>query len=243
MQQTPRLIPGQQQIVVSNPNLVQQLQLGKVQIATINGQQVLIRSTGNNQAQIVAQLSSSGQINQSSSNLQVNQANGNNTQNVKLVHNQTLTQTSGNSPDCSPETNKQQQVLEPQQVAAHTPQTLISGQTVQNTLPAAIAPPQNNIQPPENAKTVSNQGKLISDNKQMTAEQQLLIGQPPGTVIKCVTAQVINTPQGPRIVLQGLQGTEFTAQQLTTVQQQVKQQLLKGNFNFHFNLYSIKIYL
>jgi nucleosome-remodeling factor subunit BPTF len=59
-------------------------------------------------------------------------------------------------------------------------------------------------------------------------EQQLLAGQPPGTIIKCVTAQVIQTTQGPRIVLQGLQGAEFTQQQLAVVQQQVKQQLLKG---------------
>lgn len=56
----------------------------------------------------------------------------------------------------------------------------------------------------------------------------LFAGQPPGTVIKCVTAQVIQTQQGPRIVLQGLQGADFTPQQLSAVQQQVKQQLLKG---------------
>lgn len=59
-------------------------------------------------------------------------------------------------------------------------------------------------------------------------EASLLAGQPPGTVIKCVTAQVIQTTEGPRIVLQGLQGADFTAQQLSMVQAQVKQQLLKG---------------
>lgn len=61
-----------------------------------------------------------------------------------------------------------------------------------------------------------------------SVEASLLAGQPPGTVIKCVTAQVIQTTQGPRIVLQGLQGADFTPQQLIMVQQQVKQQLLKG---------------
>lgn len=228
------MISGSQQIVVSNPNLVQQLQLGKVQIATINGQQVLIRSTGNNQAQIVAQLSSPGQLNQgSSNNLQAIQSSANSLQTVKSVSSSNMSQESGSTSDSSPDVtnisaNKQSQVLDPQQVAAHTPQTVVSGQPTQNTLPAAVAPIQNNIQHPENAKTNSNsQGQSITD-KQMTMEQSLLIGQPPGTVIKCVTAQVINTPQGPRIVLQGLQGTEFTAQQLSTVQQQVKQQLLKG---------------
>lgn len=59
-------------------------------------------------------------------------------------------------------------------------------------------------------------------------EASLLAGQPPGTVIKCVTAQVIQTTEGPRIVLQGIQGADFTQQQLNMVQHQVKQQLLKG---------------
>uniref|UniRef100_A0A034W0B6 Nucleosome-remodeling factor subunit NURF301 n=3 Tax=Bactrocera TaxID=47832 RepID=A0A034W0B6_BACDO len=62
----------------------------------------------------------------------------------------------------------------------------------------------------------------------MSIEESLLQGQPPGTVIKCVTAQVIQTEQGPRIVLQGLVGNDFTQQQLALVQQQVKQQLLKA---------------
>ncbi|XP_018403305.1 PREDICTED: nucleosome-remodeling factor subunit NURF301-like isoform X2 [Cyphomyrmex costatus] len=60
-------------------------------------------------------------------------------------------------------------------------------------------------------------------------EASLLVGQPPGTVIKCVTAQVISTAEGPRIVLQGLTGSDFTPQQLNMVQQQVKQQLLKAH--------------
>lgn len=47
------------QIVVSNPNLAQQIVQGKVQVATIGGQQVLIRPTGNNQAHVVAQLTPS----------------------------------------------------------------------------------------------------------------------------------------------------------------------------------------
>jgi nucleosome-remodeling factor subunit BPTF len=63
-----------------------------------------------------------------------------------------------------------------------------------------------------------------------SVEQSLLAHQPPGTVIKVVTAQVVQTNNGPRIVLQGLQGSDFTQQQTQLVQQQVKQQLLKGTF-------------
>ena len=77
-----------------------------------------------------------------------------------------------------------------------------------------------------------------------SVEASLLVGQPPGTVIKCVTAQVIQTIQGPRIVLQGLQGADFTPQQLVMVQQQVKQQLLKGSIIhviYVFNIISIFI--
>lgn len=70
----------------------------------------------------------------------------------------------------------------------------------------------------------------------MSSEEQekiLLANQPPGTVIKCITAQVIQSPtHGNKIVLQGLQGNDFTPHQLQLVQQQVKQQLLKGTFEF-----------
>lgn len=74
-------------------------------------------------------------------------------------------------------------------------------------------------------------------NQPMSIEESLLQGQPPGTVIKCVTAQVIQTEQGPRIVLQGLVGNDFTQQQLALVQQQVKQQLLKGLYTLRNHIY------
>lgn len=51
----------------------------------------------------------------------------------------------------------------------------------------------------------------IHQNVSPTVEQ-LLQGQPPGTQIKCVTAQVVQMPTGPRIVLQGIQGNDLTAQ-------------------------------
>lgn len=63
----------------------------------------------------------------------------------------------------------------------------------------------------------------------------LLANHPPGTIIKCVTASVMQTANGPRIVLQGLQGNEFSPQQTMLVQQQVKQQLMKGKmFEMNF---------
>ncbi|KAK2580560.1 hypothetical protein KPH14_007689 [Odynerus spinipes] len=78
------------------------------------------------------------------------------------------------------------------------------------------------------SSTTSTQNQIPAAPAPGSIEASLLAGQPPGTVIKCVTAQVIQTTQGPRIVLQGLQGADFTPQQLAMVQQQVKQQLLKA---------------
>lgn len=175
---------GTSQIVVSNPALAQQIVQGKVQVATIGGQQVLIRPTGNNQAQVVAQLTPS-----------------------------TLTQAVGGVPTLqatSPVLSPVKQVLMQQQAPQAT-ETVPAAQQEQVPPPQPVAPPAQ-----------------IEDS----VEQSLLAGQPPGTVIKCVTAQVIQTNQGPRIVLQGLQGADFTPQQLAAVQQQVKQQLLKGTFDY-----------
>ena len=73
---------------------------------------------------------------------------------------------------------------------------------------------------------------LLRRRRLLFQENAMLAGQPPGTVIKCITAQVIQTQQGPRIVLQGLTGSNFTSQQLATIQQQVKQQLLKGMMTY-----------
>ncbi|CAH1971965.1 unnamed protein product [Acanthoscelides obtectus] len=194
--------PGQivtNQIIVNNQALAQQLATGKVQVATINGQQVLIRPTGNNQAQVVAQLTP-GSLAHTVQGVAVSTA---------VAHAQPV---------------KQQTVV--RQVVEQQP----APQPVQ---PAPQPQPQPQTQPqPQQQQTlqqpaVQNTPKHDPQIDQATMEQ-LLIGQPPGTMIKCVTAQVIQTAQGPRIVLQGLQGADFSPQQLAAVQQQVKQQLLKA---------------
>nr|CAH7737126.1 unnamed protein product [Callosobruchus chinensis] len=196
-------LPGQQivtnQIIVNNQALAQQLATGKVQVATINGQQVLIRPTGNNQAQVVAQLTP-GSIAHTVQGVAVSTA---------VAHAQPV---------------KQQTVV--RQVVEQQPQP------AQQQPPPQPQPPQPQPQPQQQQQTqqqspVQNAPKHDPQIDQATMEQ-LLIGQPPGTVIKCVTAQVIQTAQGPRIVLQGLQGADFSQQQLSAVQHQVKQQLLKA---------------
>lgn len=206
---------GTSQIVVSNPNLAHQIVHGKVQVATIGGQQVLIRPTGNNQAQVVAQLTPS-----------------------------TLTQAVGGVPTLAatpPVINSplkqvlmQQQVLPQQTVNQEIAQTNQTEVVQQQQIVQQQVVPQQVVQQQVVQQVVQQQVVQQAQQSQSqvpiddSVEQSLLVGQPPGTVIKCVTAQVIQTNQGPRIVLQGLQGTDFTQQQLAAVQQQVKQQLLKG---------------
>jgi len=80
------------------------------------------------------------------------------------------------------------------------------------------------------------QPKAVTMKSDEERQKELLENQPAGTVIKCITAQVIQSAtHGNKIVLQGLQGTDFTPQQLQLVQKQVKQQLLKG---YSLNLFS-----
>lgn len=177
------------QIVVQNPTLAQQISSGKVQMATINGQQVLIRQVGNNQAVVVAHIKQQGDSP------------------AQVVPVQTQTGISSVQPASSNVTQSAAKVIvqQPQQSPVQR-KTIITQPTVNQQSSADLSP---------------------------IMEAALLKGQPQGTVIKCVTAQVIQTQQGPRIVLQGLQGSDFTQQQSALVQQQVKQQLLKGT---HFKL-------
>lgn len=109
--------PATQQIVVNNPALVQQIAAGKIQLATVNGQQVLIRPTGNNQAQIVAHIG--------------------------------------------------------------------PGTTATPAPALAPVPP-----PPPSPRLPAAQPQQQQLTEDELVEKRLLVGQPPGTVIKTVTAQV-----------------------------------------------------
>ncbi|KAH8303808.1 hypothetical protein KR018_008184 [Drosophila ironensis] len=182
---------GMQQVLVPNSTLAQQLAQGKLQVATVNGQQVIVKPLGNNQAQIVAHIKHQGDGN------------------AHIVTNNSAPAASPQSSPIkqavtSPSAQPQQQVVVQQQIAQ----------------PAAA-----NFE----AGTTSVVAQAVTGQAQpMSVEESLLQNQPPGTVIKCVTAQVLQTEHGPRIVLQGLVGNDFTAQQLQLVQTQVKQQLMKA---------------
>ncbi|GAB1859808.1 Nucleosome-remodeling factor subunit NURF301 [Camponotus japonicus] len=110
--------------------------------------------------------------------------------------------------------NKQQQVTQSSTVTAQSAASTNASPTTTTTATSTAS-----VTTTQSSAAVPAPGSI---------EASLLAGQPPGTVIKCVTAQVIQTTEGPRIVLQGLQSADFTPQQLNMVQQQVKQQLLKA---------------
>ncbi|XP_070135859.1 nucleosome-remodeling factor subunit NURF301 isoform X3 [Drosophila bipectinata] len=181
-----------QQVLVPNSTLAQQLAQGKLQVATVNGQQVIVKPLGNNQAQIVAHIKHQGDGN------------------AHIVTNNAAPQA---SPQSSPV--KQQQTL-----TAQSPQQQVVIQQQQIAQPAAT-----NFDCGSSSVVAQ---AVTGQTPAMSVEESLLQNQPPGTVIKCVTAQVLQTEHGPRIVLQGLVGNDFTAQQLQLVQTQVKQQLMKA---------------
>ncbi|CAG2066140.1 unnamed protein product [Timema podura] len=278
---------GAGQFVVNNSNLAAQLASGKAQLATINGQQVLIRSSvpsGPILGQVPALASQQPHVS-TTGNLVVKS--GNQATAVKLA---TTTQLATGQVPTKLSAAQIPVKLAAGQVpvklaaaqgtvklsAAQVPVKLkspsgeltsppansvimASPSKVQQPVPAPVTPQQATsvIQriltvalptlrvlgfrllqqqqtPVAQQASVSQptppapQQVLPEPSTDSAVEQALLVGQPPGTIIRCVTAQVIQTPQGPRIVLQGLHGAEFNTQQLAMVQQQVKQQLLKG---------------
>ncbi|CAG9862131.1 unnamed protein product [Phyllotreta striolata] len=171
-----------------------------------------------------------------------------------VVNNQTLAQQLATGKVQVATINGQQVLIRPTgnnqaQVVAQLTPGPIAAQTVQPAVKQIVRPadalqpiaqkqqtkqdvtPQQPVQSGNQAiqQALQSPPKAAQDGQiDQATMDQLLVGQPPGTVIKCVTAQVIQTQQGPRIVLQGLQGADFTPQQLAAVQQQVKQQLLKA---------------
>ncbi|PNF38728.1 hypothetical protein B7P43_G14361 [Cryptotermes secundus] len=202
------------QLVVSGSNLAAQLASGKAQLATIGGQQVFIRTVTPGANAVVVSAGATVPALTSASvagGTTVATAGGN-----LLV--KTVT---------TPASLGQQQTVQQPVTSVQTPSGNIA--TTTSTTPSTLeVPPQQQVISPQQASAPAPAEEKQVGAEPGSLEQQLLAGQPPGTVIKCVTAQVIQTPQGPRIVLQGLHGAEFTQQQLAVVQQQVKQQLLKA---------------
>ncbi|EAT35210.1 AAEL012607-PA [Aedes aegypti] len=203
-------IQAQPAPLTQGQSLTQQLSSGKLQLANLNGQQVLIRPLGNNQAQVVAHIKT--------------QPNGT-AQIIPLAN-------AVDPPPAPVQPQTIQQVVQAAPTQQATIQQVVQQPVTQTTIVQQAFNTSGGSQTTFQQLAAATQQQQLQQQQQQQqldpVEQTLLQGQPPGTVIKCVTAQVIQTQQGPRIVLQGLQGSEFTPQQSALVQQQVKQQLLKA---------------
>lgn len=208
---------------------MQQLASGKAQIANIGGQQVVIRTS--TPGQIIQWNSTNNLVLKNAATSAKTQSKFESFQLLKIFINSiflfiylqlqfTLVAVSQQT---TPVASASTPIMTPQ--VASTPSTL---SPVKSEISEPATPSTATGTVPTTPSTAGTTASTTSSGLAPTLEASLLAGQPPGTIIKCVTAQVIQTTQGPRIVLQGIQGNDFTAQQLNAVQQQVKQQLLKG---------------
>lgn len=156
---TPNKLMSPQHLYCKDPGIGQQLAAGKLQLATINGQQVLIRPIGNNQAVIVAHVTPQ--------NAPPDAAIPNN---QPVNNTQTIIQAQNVVQQVAPITQAPAQSTVTQQMNPVSPVKLVSPVQAPTppVTPQAAAP--------------------LTDEQIM--EQRLLVGQPPGTVIKTVTAQV-----------------------------------------------------
>jgi len=234
---------GQQQQIIlqSNQNSVPQQQ--QQQLVTIGGQKLILQSPGTpSQVQQIKTITSPVQ-----QPIQF-QIQDNSSQQQHQAHSQqqiVTVQTNGNNIAQQLVQGKIQVMnLNGQQVLVKNvgSNQVVVGQVKTSTSQAQLTPVKQTIvaaSPNQQiVKTVQMQS-IVNTNEATSStavssstsneHAALLANHPPGTIIKCVTASVMQTPNGPRIVLQGLQGTEFTQQQSLIVQQQVKQQLMKGS--------------
>lgn len=238
--QSPQVQTGEKRIIIQNSSGQQQQYIlqnqsspttQQQQFVTIGGQKLILQTSGApSQAQQIKTITSVQQPQQIQFQLQetsthqspqqqiIVQNNGNNIaqqmtqgkiQVMNLNGQQVLVKNVGNN-----------QSVIVGQVKTSTSQVTPVKQSIQTTM---VTSPNQQI-----VKTVQIPSLISSGEAVNVSEQAMLAGHPPGTVVKCVTAQVMQTPSGPRIVLQGLQGSDISPQQSQVLQQQVKQQLMKG---------------
>lgn len=148
-----------QHLYCKDPGIGQQLAAGKLQLATINGQQVLIRPIGNNQAVIVAHVTPQNAA----------------PVDAAIPNNQPV----NNTPTLI-QNVVQQQVAPITQAPAQSTAT----HQMNPVSPVKLVSPIQAPTPPVTPQAAAP----LTDEQIM--EQRLLVGQPPGTVIKTVTAQV-----------------------------------------------------
>lgn len=223
---------GQQQQIILNQNNVIQSQQQPQQALIVGGQKIILQNAQSPQLKTIT--TSQGQQIQFQVQEQQQQPQQQQQQIVVQSNGSAIAQQLAQGKIQVMNVNGQQMLVKNvganQVVVGHvktsaaTPVTPIK-QVIQPTLVTTASPQQQIV------KTIQSP---TSSNNDTSEHAALLANHPPGTIIKCVTASVMQTVGGPRIVLQGLQGNEFNAQQTLLVQQQVKQQLMKGKIRINY---------
>lgn len=214
----------QQQIILQSPQNSSSNQ--QQQILSIGGQKLILQTQGNSsQVQQIKTVTSPVQQTQQIQ-FQIQESPQQSQQQIIVQNNGNLAQQLTQGSKFQVMNINGQQVLvkttsQPQMVVKTTNSQLTP---VKQTIQTVMSSPSNQ----HVVKTVQIPSTVTSTDGSIS-EQTILAGHPPGTILKCVTAQVVQTQSGPRIVLQGLNDTKLDAQQTALIQQQVKQQLMKGN--------------
>ena len=199
------------QMIVSGPDVQQaqliakQLSSGAARLATLGGKQVLISTSA-----IANAIPSSTSIKSGVEGTISNSTSNNST----VVSN---TSPSG--------------VLQPNATKQSTPQAI----QISNDLKAVTSPTvlslEDGVVRSTNSSTIST-NQMQKDSNVSKIGSNLTAGEPTqpnsNQIPAQATAQLIQTPQGPRIILQGIQAANIPKEQLISIQQQVKNQLLKA---------------
>jgi nucleosome-remodeling factor subunit BPTF len=214
----------QQQIILQSPQNSGSQQ--QQQIVSIGGQKLILQTQSSPQVQQIKTVSSPGQSQQIQFQIQESPQ----TQQGQQQQQQIIVQNNGNIAQIN-QGKFQVMNINGQQVLVKT--TNQPSMVVKS--PSQITPvkqiQQTVVSLPNQQQTVVKTVQMptmVTSTDGNVSEQAILAGHPPGTILKCVTAQVVQTGNGPRIVLQGLNDTKLDAQQTQLIQQQVKQQLMKG---------------
>lgn len=222
----------QQQIILQSP----QNSSSQQQYVSIGGQKIILQSN----AQQVQQLKTVTSPVQSGQQIQfqIQESPQHQQQQIIVQNNGNIAQQLTQGSKFQVMNINGQQVLvkttsQPQQVVVKTSQAQLT--PVKQTVQTVVSTPTNQ----QIVKTIQIPATSVAAADNTASEQAMLAGHPPGTTLKCVTAQVVQTQNGPRIVLQGLNDTKLDAQQTALIQQQVKQQLMKGEHLTTFQAFRV----
>ena len=196
------------QMIVSGPDVQQaqliakQLSSGAARLATLGGKQVLISTSAVVNSSSIPKVGNEGTNITSASSIAPSTNSSPSSSMIQPIGNKPINK-DGITPSNEVKTNF----------------GIVQASGVETNLNSTISDSEQTHQ----ALNDSSQGKFES-----TVVPDNLNQSSTNAVPAQATAQLIQTPQGPRIILQGIQAANIPKEQLQSIQQQVKNQLLKA---------------